>query len=41
MFIKNKEDFIFETFQIKSTKIKFADIRPKFFIVKMFIVLIV
>ena len=36
MFIKDTEDFIPETFQIRSTKIKFADIHSKFFIVKIF-----
>ena len=29
MFIKNTEDCILKTFQITSTNIKFADIRPK------------
>ena len=41
MFIKNTEDCILETFQIRSIKIKFGDIQPKFLIVKIFIVLIV
>ena len=41
MFIKNREDYILEPFQIRSIKIKFGDIRPKYFIVKIFIVLIV
>ena len=41
MFVRNTDDRILETFQVKSTKIKFADIGPKFFIVYIFIVPIV
>ena len=40
IFIKNTEDCILDTFQIRSPKIKFGDIRPKVFFVKVFIVLI-
>ena len=39
--IKNREDCILGTLYIRSTKIKFEDICPKFFIAKIFIVLIV
>ena len=41
MFMKNTGDCILETVQIRSIKIKFGDIRPKFLIVKIFIVPIV
>ena len=41
MFVKNTEDCILETFQIRSSKTKFGDIQTSFFIVKIFIVPIV
>ena len=41
MITENTEDCILETFQIRSIKIKFGDIRPKSFIVKIFEVPIV
>ena len=41
MFMKNTGHCILETVQIRSIKIKFGDIRPKFLIVKIFIVPIV
>lgn len=40
IFIKNTEDCILDTFQIRSPKIKFENIRPNVFFVKVFIVLI-
>ena len=41
MFIENTKDCILKTFQIRNVKIKFEDIRPKFFIIKIFIIPIV
>ena len=41
MFIENAKDCILKTFQIRNVKIKFEDIRPKFFIIKIFIIPIV
>lgn len=38
MFIKNTKDCILKTFQIRHVKIKFEDIRPIFFIIKIFII---
>ena len=41
MSVKNTEDCILETFQIRSSKTKFGDIQTSFLIVKIFIVPIV
>ena len=41
MFIENTEDCILETFQVRSSKIKFAYIRSKLFIAKIFIVVMI
>ena len=38
MFIENTEDCILETFQVRSSKIKFRYIQPKLLIAKIFIV---